>query len=147
MKRPTRRHPVAVALYVNAAVLVAILVVLLGRDSSRPMLPAAFGQAAASPGVAGGAGVFVMPAQFSQSVWGCYVMDVEQQTLCAYTVSGTPPKLRLVAARDIRHDRRLRSYNLDGPSPSEVQDLIAKEASNGRVVDRPAPQPISPEKQ
>ena len=145
MKRPRRRNPVAVALYVNAAVLVAILAVLLGRDGGgRPMLSMALAQSQ-SPGIAGGAGVYVMPAQFSQTIWGCYVMDLEQQTLCAYTVSGTPPKLRLVAAREIRHDRRLRNYNTPDPSPAEVQDLIAKEAASGRVIDRPPPTPVSPE--
>lgn len=124
--------------------LVAILAVLLGRESHPPMLPMAFGQAQ-PPGIAGGAGLFIMPAQFSQTVWGCYVMDVDQQTLCAYTASGSPPKLRLVAARDIRHDRRLRNYNTSDPSPAEVQDLVAKEAASGRVINRPTPQAISPE--
>src|SRR5687768_13512743 len=100
MKRPRRRNPLAVALYLNAAVLVAILAVLLARDSHQPMLPMAFGQA--QPAIAGGAGVFVMPAQFSDKVWGCYIIDVDQQTLCAYTVSGSPPQLKLVAAREFR---------------------------------------------
>jgi hypothetical protein len=145
MKKPRRRNPLAVALYLNAAVLVAILVVLLARDSQQPMLPMAFGQAQPG-GIAGGAGVFLMPGQFSSSVWGCYIMDVDQQTLCAYTVSGSPPQLRLVAARDFRFDRRLRNYNTGNPSPQEVQDLIAKEASSGRVIDRPTPPPVSPEK-
>jgi len=144
MKRPRRRNPIAVALYVNAAVLVAILVALLARDSNQPMLPMAFGQAQ-QPMIAGGAGVFVMPAQFSGNLWGCYILDVDQQTLCAYNVSGSPPKLQLIAARDFRWDRRLRNYNTGTPSPQEVQDLIAKEAASGRVTDRATPPPVSPE--
>jgi hypothetical protein len=63
MNRPRRGNPVAVALYVNAGVLIAILAVLLARGSDQPMLPAALGQAQ-PPGIAGGAGVFLMPAQF-----------------------------------------------------------------------------------
>ncbi len=146
MKRPHRRNPVAVALYVNAGVLVAILAVLLARDSSQPMLPGAFGQAqTAGAGAAGGAGLFLMPAQFSGNLWGCYIMDVDKQTLCAYTVSGSPPQLRLIAARDFHWDRGLKNYNTPTPSPQEVQDLIAKEAASGRVTDRPIPPPTSPE--
>ena len=86
-----------------------------------------------------------MPAQFSGNIYGCYILDVDQQTLCAYTVSGSPQKLKLIAARDIRHDRRLRNYNTETPSPQEVQDLVAKEAASGRVIDRPTPPAVSPE--
>ncbi|MEA2711929.1 MAG: hypothetical protein QOF78_4530 [Phycisphaerales bacterium] len=143
MKKPRRRNPLAVALYLNAVVLVAILAVLLARDSGQPMLPMAFGQAQ-SGGIAGGAGVFVMPGQFSSNVWGCYIMDVDRQTLCAYTVSGSPPQLRLVASRNFQFDRELKNYNTS-PPPAEVQDLIAKEAAAGRVINRPTPAPTSPE--
>ena len=144
MKRPRHRNPIAVALYLNAAVLVAILAVLLARDSHQGMLPMAFGQAQPA-GVAGGAGVYLMPGQFSSNLWGCYIIDVDQQTLCAYTVSGSPPQLKLVAARDFRYDRRLKNYNTPSPTPQEVQELVAKEASSGRVINRPPQQPPSPE--
>ena len=143
MKRPRRRNPLAVALYLNAALLLTILAALLARDPNLPMLPMAMGQAQPS-NIAGGGGLYVMPAQFSGNVWGCYLMDVEQQTLCAYTVSGSPPQMKLVASRDFRYDRHLRNFNTN-PSPQEVQDLIAKEASSSRVTDRPPPQPVSPE--
>jgi hypothetical protein len=143
MKRPHRRNPVAVALYVNAAVLVAILAVMLARDSHQPMVSTAMGQAQ-QPMIAGGAGLFVMPAQMSGNIWGCYILDVDQQTLCAYNVTGSPPKLTLIAARDFRYDRRVRNYNTL-PSPQEIQDLVAKEAASGRVIDRPTPPPVSPE--
>jgi len=144
MRKPRRRNPVAIALYVNAAVLVAILAVLLARDSGQPMLPAAAFAQAQPPGIAGGAGIFIMPAQFSSNLWGCYILDVDKQTLCAYTASGSPPQLKLVAARDYRWDRSLKNFNT-APSPQEVQDLAAKEAAGGRVIDRPPPQPTSPE--
>jgi hypothetical protein len=142
--RRRRANHLAVALYVNAAVLVGILAVLLGRDANPPILSAAFGQAQPA-GIAGGGGLFLMPAQFSNNVFGCYIMDVDQQTLCAYMATGSPQQLKLIAARDIRYDRRLRNYNTRDPSPQEVQDLVAKEAASGRVVDRPPPQPQSPE--
>ena len=144
MKKPRRRNPLALALYVNAGVLVAILAVLLGRGDSTPaMLPSALAQAQPS-GIAGGAGLFLMPAQFSSNLWGCYIMDVDKQTLCAYTVSGSPPQLKLVASRDFRWDRALKNFNTQ-PSPQEIQDLVAKEAAAARVTDRPAPPQVSPE--
>jgi len=146
MKRPRRRNPIAVALYVNAGLLVAVLAVLLARDSGSAMLPSAFAQAQQQqqPGIAGGAGVFIMPAQFSSNIWGCYIMDVDKQTLCAYMVTDSPRQLKLIAARDFRWDRGLKNFNT-GPSPQEIQDLVAKEAASGRVINRPSAQPTSPE--
>ena len=144
MKRPRRhKNHLAIALYVNAAVLVAILAVLLGRDSRQSMLSAAFAQAQPA-GIAGGAGLFLMPAQFSGNVWGCYILDVDQQTLCAYTVSGSPPQLRLVAARGFSQDRQLKNYNT-WTACTELRDMIAKEAAGLRGADRPAVPPPSPE--
>ena len=143
MTRPRRRNPVAIALYVNAGLLAALLVAVLARQGVPGLTASALAQA--EPAIAGGAGIFVMPAQFSSNVWGCYIMDVDQQTLCAYTVSGSPPKLKLIAARNFQHDRRLRNYNNDGLTPLEVKDLWEKEQANNRVIDRPATKPPSPE--
>jgi hypothetical protein len=139
-----RRNPVAVALYVNAALLLAILVVLAGRDRTISLTPQAFGQA--QPTIAGGAGLFMVPAQFSSNIWGVYLMDVDQQTICAYTVTGSPPTLKLAAARSFRNDRRLGNYNTANPSPAEVKDLVEKEQAGNRVNDRPATPAPSPEK-
>jgi hypothetical protein len=148
MIRARRRHPVALALYLNAAVLLALMAVLLTRDSSPRLIPVALGQAAQQQPapIAGGAGLFLMPAQFSENVWGCYIMDVDQQTLCAYTVSGSPPQLKLVAARDFRFDRRLKNYNTQHPSPQEVKELVEKELNDTRATAAPpAPPPPQPQ--
>jgi len=130
-----RRNPVLVALYVNAAVLAALLVAVLARSNAAGLTASALAQA--QPPIAGGAGVFVAPAQFSSNVWGCYIIDVDQQTLCAYTVSGSPPKLKLIAARNFQYDRRLKNYNNDGLTPLEVKDLWEKEQAGHRVIERP----------
>jgi hypothetical protein len=143
MIRRRRRNPIAAALWVNAALLGGLLLVLAARDRS-PMLPAAFGQA--QPAIAGGAGLFITPAQFSGNVFGIYLMDVDQQTLCAYTVTGSPPQLKLLAARNFRFDRRLGNYNISSPSPAEVKELVEKEQASGRVTERPETPPPSPEK-
>jgi len=125
MTRLRQANPVAVALYVNAALLGGVLLVLLGRDSTLTLAPQAYAQQ--QPPIAGGAGLFIMPAQFSSNVWGLYLMDVDQQTICAYTVTGSPQQLRLIAARNFRNDRKLGNFNTATPSPSEVKDLVEKE--------------------
>ena len=128
MKRRSRRNPVAVALYVNAAALVAVLGVLLTRNDA-PALPAlspAAALAQAQQPIAGGAGLFIVPGQFSSNIWGLYLMDVDQQTICAYTVTGSPPQLKLIAARNFKSDRRLGNFNTT-PPPAEMKDLVEKE--------------------
>ena len=142
MTQPRRRNPLLIALYLNAALLAALLVAVLARQEGLSLTPSALAQA--QPPIAGGAGLFVMPAQFSSNVWGCYIMDVDQQTLCAYTVSGSPPKLRLIAARNFQYDRRLKNYNNEGLTPLEVKDLWEKEQANHRVIEVPAPTPPAP---
>src|SRR6478672_4682648 len=61
-----RRNAVAVALYVNAAVLLAVLVALLSRGGgpSISVLPRAFGAEGAQP-IAGGGSLYLMPGQMS----------------------------------------------------------------------------------
>jgi hypothetical protein len=144
MIRPRRRrrtaNTVAYALWANAAVLVAILVALIGRDNSIKLTPAAFGQAQPL----GGGGLFIMPAQISSNVWGCFVMDIDAQTLCGYAMTGSPPELKLVTARNFRYDRQLGALNTS-PPPSEVKAMIEKEKSSDRVIGRDAPKPESPE--
>jgi hypothetical protein len=133
MMRRRRRNPVAIALYVNAAILLLILGVLLGRSDSTPPVLSSAALAQAQPAIAGGAGVFIAPAQFSSNVWGVYLLDVDQQTICAYTVSGSPPQLRLTAARNFRYDRKLGNYNIAGPSANEVKELLEKEQAETRT--------------
>jgi hypothetical protein len=137
MIRRRRRNPVAIALYVNAAILLVILGVLLAtrNDSTFTLTPSALAQA--QPAIAGGAGVFIAPAQFSSNVWGVYLLDVDQQTICAYTVSGSPPQLRLTAARNFRYDRKLGNYNIAGPSANEVKEMLEKEQNETRGAEAP----------
>jgi len=133
---------VLVALYVNAAVLGVIALILLNRPGVPSMLPAAMAQNQAP--IAGGAGVFVMPAQLSQNTWGCYLLDVDAQTLAAYQFFPGEKMLRLSAARNFRFDRRLGNFNTL-PSPNEVADLVEKERNSGRVLNSVRSVPGSPE--
>jgi hypothetical protein len=108
-----------VGLYLNAGLMAAVLVALVTRGQG----PGAVAMAAPPPvsqPIAGGNGLYLMPGQFSPNNWGCYVMDVERQTLVAYEYMPGQKQLRLVAARFVGHDRQIQDYNTT-PSPDEMQ--------------------------
>jgi hypothetical protein len=144
-----RSRSFTLALYVNAALLAAILLSLLNSRGRSPLdsislNSTAFGQIAQP--IAGGAGFYLMPAQFSTNSWGCYVMDVDAQTLVCYVYdSAKPGNLRLVAARSFALDRQLRSYNTS-PSPYDVQQVIEQERDTARRPEElnPATKPTVP---
>src|SRR5206468_3125994 len=116
----------------------AILVALLMQPRWPSVLPMALGQERPAPlspqPIAGGGGVFLMPAQFSDHVWGCYLMDIDRQTLLAYTCSGSPPLLRLAAARNFTYDLRLKNYQTEKPWPNEVKKLIEQQQAADRAA-------------
>ncbi len=136
--------PVVKALYVNAALVAVLIVVLLVRssDSRWPsLLPAAMAQNQGN--IAGGAGIYIMPGQFSTNAWGCYLLDVDLQTLCLYQYMPGDRNLRLISARNFQYDRRLKMYNTD-PDPEVIRELIEKQASPPRQMNPDAP-PVNPE--
>lgn len=125
---------ITVALYVNAALLAGVLLVLLARQTGgrSPFESVAWGQPAPQP-IAGGAGFYLMPAQFDANRWGCYVMDVDAQTLVAYQYNPRGPTgnpvLQLMAARSFRYDRQLENYNTH-PRPSDVRGLAQQQGTS-----------------
>jgi hypothetical protein len=145
MRKPRRKNPLVAALYVNAALLLAILVAMVSGGRVPSVLPEAFAAPLSPQPIAGGGGLYLMPAQFSINSWGCYVMDVDAQTLLAYEFKPGQSKLRLVSARGIRHDRRLQRFNIDKPSPEEVAKLVELEQAgkrgDGAEDDKPEPEP------
>ena len=145
-RRPKNRS-LTVALYVNAALLAMILVALLVRGRS-PFESVAFGQQVPQP-IAGGGGFFLMPAQFASNAWGCYVMDVDAQTLVAYRYNPTGGNsgvgtLSLAAARSFVYDRQLRKYNTTSPLPEEVQQIVRAERDQSLRPDGATTKPIIP---
>ena len=124
------KHPLLFALYLNAALLGVIVIVLLSRGSSPSLLPAAMAQNQAP--IAGGSGVFIMPGQFADKSFGCYLLDVDNQTICAYEFFPGEKQLRLIAARNFKYDRRLSNFNTDRPTPADVKDLLDKETPPAR---------------
>jgi hypothetical protein len=116
--RRRRYQPLVIALYVNAALLACVLVAVLSRGGSGVALAAP-----SMPPIGGGGGVYMMPGQFSSTNWGCYLLDIDKQTLCAYEYIPSGKQLKLVAARYYRHDRDLRNYNTS-PSPEEIERIV-----------------------
>jgi hypothetical protein len=123
MNQTPKSNAVAIALYVNAAILLAILAVLLGRD--RLGLPTAYGDLSVPQQmpIAGGNGIYVMPCQLHPSVWGCEVLDTNHQTLCIYDYRADKQSLVLTASRFIGYDTQLKDFNTE-PSWHEVQKLV-----------------------
>src|SRR3954471_20633254 len=115
MKRPRQNSAVARALYLNAALLGGILLVLVARNGAPSFTAPAFGAPMAQP-IAGGGSIYLMPAQFSLNTFGCYLMDIDKQTLCAYQFKPGSTQLQFVAARQFTSDLRLKLFNT-GPDP------------------------------
>ena len=127
--RPTS---ITLALYLNAALLATIAFALLARSGNTPTLDLASPAFAQNVPLAGGAGLYVTPGQFSRDTFGCYLLDTDGQSLCVYQWDPTDRKLRLRAARSFRYDRRLQNFNTENPTPLEVKDLLEKEAATLR---------------
>lgn len=148
MIRPPRNNRLLFALYFNAALLAALLLVLLSRGQGPGPMPSLISTAYGvpppqTPPIAGGANLYLMPAQFSVNTWGCYIMDIDAQTLCAYQFYPGDKLLRLVSARNFHFDRKLQNFNT-APNPLEVETLSNHEHEALRAAqDHPAPQ--SPE--
>jgi hypothetical protein len=134
MRRPRRNRSLVIALYANAGLLLAILVALLSRGGSASLLPSA-GAAAIPQPIAGNGSLYIMPCQLLSNVWGCYVLDLENETLSTYSWSGD--QLRLKAARSIKFDHQLRNFNTF-PDPDDIRKMI--ELDHGKHAP-PATQP------
>lgn len=143
MARPGRPSSLVIALYVNSALLLAVLVALVARGSGAPV---AYGAIPAPQPIAGGANLYLMPAQFAANKWGCYVLDIDAQTLLAYYYApkndGTD--LQLVAARKISYDRRLTNFNSTSPSWMEVRKWVEQANQGLGGTDTVVPSPKGP---
>jgi len=126
MKQPPGRNILAYALFANAAVLAATLIVLVSRDRIGLASPAFAG---ASAPIAGGGGVYIMPCELHPSVWGCYLMDTDQQTLCVYEYRSGERALVLTAARHFRYDLGLKDFNTF-PAWYDVQKQVEDAGKN-----------------
>lgn len=78
---------------------------------------------------AGARGIFAFTGELSPGTNGVFMVDVDAGTIWCYelvAVEGVK-KLRLVASRSWIHDRHLEKFNLDGLTPSDVEDMVNEE--------------------
>jgi hypothetical protein len=142
MNSSTFTKPIVYALYVNGAILLAILLTLLGR--SRPGEGAAVAQAVTDQTpITGGNGIFVMPCQLHPEVWGCYLLDTQRQTLAVYEYRAGEKALVLSAARNFRFDLDLKNYNTF-PTWYDIQKAVQDAAQNQRANESQLPSVIPP---
>src|SRR3954471_22308920 len=141
MPRP-KPTSTAIALYLVAALLAANLIATLSRSDGPAILPAAFAQNRQGP-IAGGGGLFVMPAQLSGNTWGAYLMDVDRGTLSVYQFFPGTRQLQFVASRKFTNDTKLENFNTT-PTPNEVSDLVEKQAKGIRTNQPPPPEEVKP---
>jgi hypothetical protein len=141
MRTPRRNDALVVALYINATLLFGILVAMLTGGRGPSFSSEAFAVPPAPQPIAGGSGIYVMPAQFTSKLWGCYLMDVDAQTLCVYGYDERDKKIRLIAARSFRNDRKLHDFNTDNPTPDEVAKLFELEKAGRRDKPEPGEEP------
>lgn len=125
-------HPLTRVLWFNGIALLVIATALLLRGGG-DLLPA--NSASAQVPIAGGGGIYLMPGQLSNSMWGTYLMDVDAQTLMVYHYDAASRKLELLAARDFTHDRQLPNFNTQ-PAPEEVKAIVEKARQDARVAPR-----------
>ena len=125
------------ALWANAAAIGLLAGGLLLRGEAAPafpsMLPTAWAGGQPQP-IAGGGGLYLMPAQLSSNSWGVYVMDVDRQSLMVYHFDPNAKRLNFIAAREIVHDRQLGNYNTF-PNPAEIKSIAEKERQTDRLPD------------
>ncbi len=137
MNQPNFSRPVVYALYMNAALLLAILAAMLGHG--RSTVETASAQAAADlPPIAGGNGIFVMPCQLHPEVWGCYLLDTQRQTICVYEYRAGEKALILSGARNFRYDLDLKNYNTF-PAWYDIQKAVDDAAKNQRANESQLP--------
>jgi hypothetical protein len=75
---------------------------------------------------AGSRGIFAFTGPLTPSTHGVFMVDVDTANLWCYelvSVDGVK-RLRLVASRSWIHDRHLEDYNVDGLSPSDVEEMV-----------------------
>ena len=71
--------------------------------------------------------ILVVPVQIERDSYGLAMVDTVGQTLWVYELNSRGPaysRLRLLAARSWRYDRRLQRYNTAEPKPDQVKMLL-----------------------
>jgi hypothetical protein len=141
MPKSGSNKAVVTALWANAAMLLALIVVVAGRSSGPALVAPAMGQSPTNIG--GGAGIYIMPAQFTATKWGCYLVDVDRQNLVAYEYDLGDSQLTLKAARSFKYDLLLPNYDTF-PSPDDIRKLVEGQQAGSKEAapDQSPPAPV-----
>ena len=83
--------------------------------------------------------MLAVPGQIARDMYGLYLVDVENATICVYQYLPGSGKLRLLASRNAAFDLQLEDYNTE-PSPRAIRDLVAQQSR----LESPAPGPSRP---
>ncbi len=130
-RRPAHANPVWWLIAVSLAI-IALNMTFRDGLADQP----AFAQSTRS---AGARGIFAFTGQLSPSTHGVFMVDVDAGTIWCYelvTVDGVK-SLRLVATRSWIHDRHLEEYNVDGLSPSDVEEMVNEYRARLNIGQRP----------
>lgn len=109
--------------WVIAGLLAIIATILLVRDGGPLGGLAALGQT----GMLGARGIFAFTGQIDQTRHALWMLDVDAGTVWCYEYNPIKGKMRLVAARSFRYDRYLEEFNVDHPTPEEVEALLRQQ--------------------
>jgi hypothetical protein len=97
--------------------------------------------------LAGARGVFAFTGQISKDRYGVFMVDVDQGTIWCYELTGNS-RLDLVSGRLWRYDRYLEEFNIDEPSPIEVERMVEQQRRARAPVTPPTnPPPSLPQEQ
>ncbi len=126
--RPAKPHPVWWVIAISLAVIAVTLVLRVDGGFSRPV----FAQSTVS---AGAHGVFAFSGQVSKNAYGVFMVDVDAGTIWCYRFDQGGDKLKLVAGRDWRFDRKLENWGTEPPTDVIQQilneQLAAKRKASG----------------
>jgi hypothetical protein len=119
------------------AVLLAIIATaLVSRMDQRVLDKTAWGQPAIQQpggGQVGARGIYAFPGRIDRERFGIFMMDVDAATVWCYALdrgSDNQVHLELVAARSWYWDRFLEEFNVAGPVPGAVQEMVEQQRSH-----------------
>lgn len=106
--------------------LIAVIAYLLGRGSL-PGAGSADDVPLAAKDVSENADMIAVTGEFGMGTSVLYLIDTKKRSLVVYEArGGSRSDLRLIAARDVTYDMRLRSYNDSTESSMRVDELERK---------------------
>jgi hypothetical protein len=113
------------------------------RDQSGfPFDAKAFAQSTGTPQLLGARGLYFSPAQLGPTTFGCYLMDVDSQTISVYKIDPDRSRFRLIAARSFNSDRNLTDLNNESPTPKETANLVRAERQR-EAIEAPTTPPAA----